>query len=125
VFAEDDDRSGDSPGCRRRNAVDEGTDLRIPGEALVEWADDYYEKIYRQENTQGGSARAGGSKNDIPNESNRNHYRAGRNHGYGYGIKKLGFRQPMMFLDNASMKKWNNREAAAKDKQTRLQEKYE
>ena len=43
----------------------------------------------------------------------------------GYSIKKLGFGQPMMILDHVSMKKRNNREAAAKHKQTRLQEEYE
>ena len=31
----------------------------------------------------------------------------------GYSIKKLGFGQPMMILDHISMKKRNNREAAA------------
>jgi hypothetical protein len=121
MLAKHDDRSGNgSCGCRG-DALDEGADLRISREALVEGAYDYHEKIYRQENTQRGCACAGDSRNKIANESNSYHDRTGGNHGHGYGIKKLGFSQPMMFLNYASMKKWNNREAAAKHKQTRLQ----
>src|SRR5216683_1208886 len=125
MLPEHDNRSGDGSRCCRSDALDESTDLRISGEALVEGADDYHEKIYRQENTQRSSARAGDSRDEVTDESNGYHDRTRCNHGHRYGIKKLSFGQPMMFLDYSSMKKWKNRETAAKHKQTRLQKEYE
>src|SRR5216684_1303224 len=113
MLAKHDGRSGDCPRRCRGDALNEGPDLRISGKALVEGADDHHEKIYRQENTQRGSACADHSRDKVTDESNGYHNWAWRNHSHGYGIKKLGFGQPMMSLDHASMKKWNDREAAA------------
>src|SRR5260370_28241445 len=125
MLAEHEDRPGNGPSCCGGDALDEGPDLHTSRETLVEGADDYDEKIYRQENTQRRRARAGDPRNKVTDERNGYHYRTGCNHGYGYGIKKLGFRQPVMLLDHASMKKWDNRQAAAKDKQTRLPDEYQ
>src|SRR5580765_3672778 len=125
MFAEHDDRSRNGPRCCCGDALDEGTDLRISGKAFVEGADDYDKKIYREEDTHRGGAGAGDPRDEVTDESNGYHHRTGCNHRHGYGIKKLGFGQPMMLLDYASMKKWNNREAAAKHKQTRLQKEDE
>src|SRR6267154_5115209 len=118
MLPEHDNRSGNGSRRCRGDAQDEGTDLRISGKAFVEGADDYDEKIDRQEDTQRGSARAGHSRNQIPDEGDGYHHRTGRDHGHSDGIKKLGFGQPMMLLDYSSMKKWNNGETAAKHKQT-------
>src|SRR6267142_5045232 len=107
---------GNGPRCRRCNALDESTNLGVGGEALVERADDYHEKIYRQEYTEGGGARAGHAVDEVPDESNGDHNRAGCNHGYGHGIKKLCFSQPVVFLDHASMQERHNCQAAAKYK---------
>src|SRR5258708_38594329 len=125
MFAEHDDRSRNGPRCCRGDALDEGPDLRVPGKAFVEGANDYDKKIHWQEDTQRSGARPGDSRDKVTDESNGYYHRTGCNHGHGYGIKKLRFGQPMMFLDYTSVKKWDDRETAAKHKQTRLQKEYE
>ena len=53
------DRPGNGPRSSGGSALDESANLCVSRKALVERADDYHEKIYRQENTQRGSADAG------------------------------------------------------------------
>lgn len=99
--------------------------MDILGESLIERAKHNHEQIHGQEHAQRGSARARAAGDEIADEGNGDHHRAGCNHGYGHCIEELGLGQPMMLLDHSSVKKRNNRQAAAKDKQTRFKKEKE
>src|SRR5215471_20264822 len=103
--SQDHDRSRYSASSCRGNTLDEGPDLLVLRETLVEGPDDDHEKIHRQKYTQRRGAGANHSRYKIADESNRNHHRAGRDHRDRDGVKELSLGQLVVNVTAATVKK--------------------
>src|SRR5215471_2385580 len=125
MLSENNDGSRDCPRCCCCNALNEGFNLLVLGEFLVEWTGHNDEQVHRKEYAKGGGAGSDHSSNKVTNEGDSDYHRAGCDHGNSDGVEKLSFSEPVMFLDHSAMEKRNDSQAAAKHKQTRFKKKQE
>jgi hypothetical protein len=94
---------GDGARGRGADAVDEGFDAEIFGEAPEVRGREHGEEVARPESRQASDASANRTCDQVADEGDRNDYRPWRDHGDGDRIEKLLVIQPMESVDDAAM----------------------
>ncbi len=99
--------------------------LRVSRDPRKIWADKKNNQINRHENSCSGGHRAPWARDEISDKTRSDDHRAGSDHSDGNRIEKLAVGEPVVLLDNSTVKKWDNGQAAAKDECARFSEKPE
>src|SRR5262249_52776982 len=118
VPSKDDHGSGDGAGRCRRHSLDEGANLSVVGKAQVRRPQQDHEEIDGQKDAKTGGAGSWNSLYQVSDEPDGDHHWAWGDHSDRNSVEKLGIGEPMMLLNNTSVKKRNNGQAAAEHEQT-------